>query len=310
MTDRSLRIPNKAVSPRPVQAGNKEQFHVHIRGCNLGKRPEYVDKLKEALGSHVLVTTPRYWHGFFEVVTKRGNSLGFAEYMGYDLTVARPFPAKTWNEMFCAFRSGGFRDIDGKSISTKRLRKWVRPVWRQMRKDKADVKAGPYFASLRFETMDLRPAFDIKAKTKMYFQARKYVLFGNAGSDFVSKPIPEPRSRREKKRKYRKYVDEIRKQLASQAAFKPRDPVTNPFPWWARIEYSSLDAFMKGFYWELTWSSSDKMHFKAVRYLYTLVVPIAEPSTGKLMMNSYPSSSSLGGHAGLQESDTRLFYSV
>jgi hypothetical protein len=310
VTDKSLRIPEKVVLPRHGSAGSKEPFHVHIRGCNLGKRPEYVDKLKEALGSHVVVTAPRYWHGFFEVVTKKKKSLGFAEYMGYDLTVARPFRAKKWKQLRRSFEKGGFQKVDAKSISKKQLQQWLLPAWKKMRKEKADLNVSPFFVSLPFLTIDLEPAFSIKVKTKIHFQARKYTLFADADTNFVSKPVPKPRSRREKKRKYIDYRDEVQRQLELQDAFKSRDPVTNPFPWWARLGYASMDDFMKGFYWELTWSSDDKMHFKAIRYLYTVVVPITEPNNGKLIMNSYPSGSGHTTHTGLQETDTRLFYSV
>lgn len=304
VSSKIVQIDKKAVLPRPKQNSVNQPFHVHIRGCALGTRPKYVDKLRDAFGGHVTVTAPKYWNGFISFNRKgETTNVGYVEYMGYDFAVFTPYRAKNRRSLLRLFIHAKLKDIHGKRISSKVWKVRVRRAWKAMVAERVDLKTEPFLTRIHFRRLSLRPATKFSLDFETEFQAQRLTLFGDSGS-FVSHPIPEPKNRRDKKKKYSSYVNMIKTQLEKTKDFKS----DNPFPVWERLGFNSIQEFMKGFYWDLTWTDGNKMSFKAIRYRYAFIVPITQKKGKRLYMNFYPEDRTKDSYINLVEDDSRFFY--
>ena len=82
---KSIAFPDPLIGFKP---GDPITHAVHIKGCNIGHAQPLLLKLRQALGGHVRVMPPRFFHGATPAAE------GMYEYVGYQFALrrAQPFP--------------------------------------------------------------------------------------------------------------------------------------------------------------------------------------------------------------------------
>ena len=104
---RSIEVPDRLIGFQP---GNAITHAVHIKGCNIGHANPFLLKLKQALGGHVRVTAPRFFHGATPATE------GMFEYVGYQFALRRPQPFPNRPTALSEFAAAQFSLINGTTV--------------------------------------------------------------------------------------------------------------------------------------------------------------------------------------------------
>ena len=103
----SIAIPDTVIGFTP---GSQVTHAVHIKGCNIGNALPFLQKLKEALGGHVQVTAPKFFHG------ATPEPEGAFEYVGYQFALKRTKRFKDRKEALTEFDAAQFQLTNGTSV--------------------------------------------------------------------------------------------------------------------------------------------------------------------------------------------------
>ncbi len=282
---RSIKIPDALIG---YTAGDPITHSVHFKGCNIGKTPPFLVKFREALGEHVNVTAPKHFHG----LTPARNQ-GIFEYMAYEFIIRRRNAFANRNAAIAGFQAVGFTLIDGSAVPNNawanRMANWQeRWIPRRINRTREDQVPAPLGVNIgRRNTINTPQQFRVDRLPFTWT-----ITYPNVGS------VPAG--------------DAARLQaLENSLQADPRFDAAHDFPKYERLGYPTFADFFAGYNWRCR-RHGRRLVCTGRRVEYTVVVPIADPTTGNLIFNFYPNAGS--PHAaittGLQESDTDYFETV
>jgi hypothetical protein len=290
-----LELPDALIGFTP---GDVVTHAVRFKGCNLGKDRSdttrlpinpFLDRLKQVLGGHVVVTAPKHFHYMYPAI-----SLGLFESMIYEFVVRTPavkvkggfrgFATKA--ELVQACVDAGFTDVNGVAFPEAT---WNVVIPRSITKPwKGDPPVSLGVAIGRRKTAPARRELRIENRP---------ITFAIPFADPAMSPLPT--------------TDADRFQiLEALIGSEPTWDVAYDYPMYERSGYPDLPSFMDGHHWSY---GSNRSHMLCTgrRYAYTVMFPITDVN-GDLHFNFYPNSGS--PHAsiltGLQETDATFFASV
>lgn len=275
----TLLIPTDDLLPRPKDAAQNPLVEAfHIKGCRIGLALPFLRLLKEALGGEVKVTAPKH----YSAVGRHNNPDGIMEYMVYGFRLKRAQPFKNQAEVIRGFINEKFTRIDGSSVPDKMWQQWIPKKIDQDSNDKETVISPVTNKPLTVERAYVYFTDDL-------YDKRSFI-------DLNSDPGT-----------YENRKQAVKTQLSRLPIFSP----SHPFPKYIRLGYKSMEEFMDGWTWNFTWDASSKqLSFTATRYVYTVRVPITDPTTNRMLVNFFPSGSKASFITQLNEDDTRLFATV
>jgi hypothetical protein len=257
--------------------GTNAPIKLHIKGCRIGMAPKFVDALRQVLGKVVPLTAPKHFH----VVDNRLPGLGLFEYLDYSFTVFSKTEIKKRSDIIERLQARSFALVDGTVVPDAAWDKWVPKKRFQQSKVPFDeeVDLGRKIGRLR----KLPAMAEYRHETATFERGFK----NPSAADFT--------------------LAGLRQRLANLDTFKPGWG----FPTYEQYSYRSFDAFIEGFAWEPPAAGADPAMWKGSRHEYTVIIPVTQPASGKLIYNFFPSpgSTEKARHE-LREIDRTLFYST
>lgn len=298
---RRIRIDDHTIdftSPPPTR-------FLHFKGCNLGKALPFVTKLKEALGNHVDVTTPKHFQGAIGV-TPKGNHGSF-EYMAYEFQVQTPATVNakgdlqgfaTRADLIDAFDGKGFSYIDGTRVPKADWEtKWV-PT-KDVTKTQSFLMVLPLGATVAgLKALAIKPKTTKKKITKGSREFRVTTI----PSQWMFVPSAAATT-------YAARVAELKTRIGQD----PRFNSNHVWPMYERAGFASLDEYMDGHLWNFGVKNAGPLA-TGVRFEYTVVLPIIDNSgpKPKLFYNFYPAPGATQAAitTGIVQSDARFYLQV
>lgn len=260
--------------------------YVNLLGCNLGKSPKFLLKLKEVFGNRVGVTAPKHNQAI------RDFGGGSLEYWRYEFRVRNDVPFEDRDAVVDAFvNDARFALYDGSMIGgnatgkrawfEKNIPRSVAFGPKQANVKKATTKALPLGISIgKKSTFPIAETeFEVKRETITHIAA----FADNAELDNALKSG---------------LVSAFRTGLSSTDEYKPG----YGFPYFERFGFENFNDFYASFNWSVQSSDVKRakgpddeayIHGRATCYRYTMKVPIAlvNPSTHQetdtLLFNHY-----------------------
>jgi hypothetical protein len=269
-SSKSIAIPDTMIGFTP---GDPITHALHLKGCNIGLAQPFLVKLKEALGSHVNVTAPNFFHG------ATSTPQGVFEYIGYYFKVPRPelFPldatrkrvdrAKALSE----FDTAQFPLIDDSIVPTA--------DWDKIIPANPNVERRTNVQSQLGTSIGKRTT----VKTPSQYRVTR-ITFGP-----WTVPFPDAAS---VPRNESDQLLELEIHLKTDKRFQE----THPFPQWQREGFANLTAFVSGYKWRCV-PSGKSLICNGERFLFIVVVAVNDPATrpatgiftdGNLLFNFYP----------------------
>lgn len=283
-TTKSIAIPDALIGHTP---GNPISKHFHIKGCNIGKVPPFLQKFKEALGA-VKVTAPLHFDCLADLSTH-----GTWEFMQYEFRMVRKAAFANRNDYITALNTAGFTFYNGDPILKK---DWEALVPQNISKTSATAVRLPLGTTInKRTTIPFEDEFRYRKSVYTYT-----VNFPNAGSVPKNKPAQlAALSTSLDNHKYRS-TDTV-------GGFDP----AHPYPEYQRWGYSSKQDFMDEHEWSFS-ISGNRLVCNGLFHDYSLLTTITDRTAatmGNLIFNFYPIAST--GLAaiitGLQVTDTKFF---
>jgi hypothetical protein len=272
----SVAIPDALINHN---AGDPITHNVHFKGCNIGRAPPFLTKLREALGDHVNVTAPRHFHGLYE-----HPRYGTWEYMAYEFIIRQSSDFPNTAAAVAAFQTGGFRLLDGSAVPTTAWPGWIPSNIAATRTVAMSLPLGVSIG--RRTTVDTERQFRVERRYPFTWR----ITYPNVAS------VPAPAGR--------------------QAAFEasmladPHFDSAHPFPMYERVGYANVTDFLAGYTWHHL-QSGTRLVTTGTRTVYTVVIPITDPATGNIIFNFHPLPSTLHTECiGFAESDPLYFGSA
>ncbi|MDY0083976.1 MAG: hypothetical protein RBR74_12400 [Ignavibacteriaceae bacterium] len=270
---------NEQVRPQITSRQIKNDTNIHIRGCNIGKEPRYLDLLKRLFGNNVSVTAPKHLDSFSYL--SQGTTIHRYEHLSYCFTVFNKNAFTNKQQVISAFINHlpAFEDIYGNSLTQAQLNSWI-PQDIRSNAETLYQCTNPISSSLRVN--------------------KKYIhRFDNPLYTFDIELDSEPTANQR--------IDELKNALRQVDTMQ----TSHDFPEYHQFGYSSLDEFVDNISWRFTWdNSSDTLHCVGSRHLYQLRIPITD-TNNQLFLNAF-----LGAgekrylHHQLIETDTRFFTKI
>lgn len=314
----ALKIKTDSFQPRPKDTAGKEVvLTIHIRGCQIGAVPRYLEAkegaispflllLHKVLGGNIRLTAPKHTHA----VAPHPYPRGWVEYMTYSFAVYRKEPLADLTAAADAFAAqGGFKYIDGSAVPDKQWREWLVAASGGKKlpiNAEGQRNTEPIIKSLKpFNVKSPISQQMLKASVTFY-----YLKVSPFPSDFTGRLVrleKEPATLDEKLRVIRAELE--------KKYFSPK----HPFPAFGRLGYRTMDEFMNEMKWEEPiWDDENKwLVYDAYRYEYILHIPVVDPSDADrvLLCNFYPSTENVTSVAQskvreLREEDGRLFSTI
>lgn len=277
-----IRIP-PTLFPATPDGGARLPLTVHIVGCSVGRAPEFLTLLQQGLG-RVAITAPKYAHVAYAYPTPGGRVQ--MEYMAYEFWqyYRAPVPRATLVNDFSA--NAAHRLIDGSAIPKKMWENWVpNPMSR-----KGDEV--PSFYPIAFDpAWNLDPPVHSLNRGRLFLYAEDVPVNRHIDGDGPKNSASAATKR-----------DFVKRALLKDARYTD----SHPYPVFRRFGFPTLDDMMNA----LDWVNTGGGDWVGKRIGYTITVPITDPANPKrLICNHYPP----GGappHAGMSDSDGRLFARV
>ena len=267
----------------------------HIKGCNVGRDrtdttrtpvAPFLVKIKEALGDHVNVSAPKHFHGL-----DPAGGVGIFEYMAYEFKLGVTptvgprgrlvgFTGKP--AALAAFQAGGFVYTDGTAVPNTVWEPLIPTDITRTRNESIRVPLGTTIGSR--QTMNVRRQFRVDTDDVLW------TLTYPSGT-----PVPSTTAA----------------QTAALRADIPNDPrflATHAFPQYERLGFTSFNDFFAGYHWRFRVTGRDLV-CTGTRFLYTVLLPIVDRTTGNVIFNFYPDAGSAAAPIlnGLQVSDPQYF---
>ncbi len=288
----SVAIPDALIG---FASGGAVTHNFHIKGCNVGRdrtdtsrtpAAPFLVKIKEALGDHVNVTAPKHFHGL-----DPASGVGMFEYMAYEFKLGvtptvgargklRGFADR--DAALAAFRAGGFTYLGNVAVGNA---DWIPLIPNDITKTKNESIKVPLGTTIGTrQTMNVRRQFRFETDDVDWT-----LTFPNAAD------IPSDKPGR---------LAQLRADIPRDDRFKP----THPFPQYERLGFTSFTDFFAGYHWSFGTSKRDLV-CKGVRFIYTVLLPIVDRTTGNVIFNFYPDVGSTipAVTTGLRESDNQFF---
>lgn len=262
---------------------------LHIKGCNIGKSPVFLRKLKEAIGDNMYITAPLHFHTINPPLHG-----GTFETMTYEFRVLRATPFSNRTDYINELNSKGFTFYNGDPVTIQDWKKWVPKNIKESSK------------SLKYYKLGISIG---KAKTLHEFLfyeyeslIRKIPITTYATADDI------PVSDSDRMIELSDFLETYKYRSGDpQRAFDS----AHPFPEYIRQGYASKQDFIDGHDWKFSVNGNILM-CNGSYHDYTLCVPILDRTTGNIRFNFYPNAGS--GLTAITtdyvESDTNFFTTV
>lgn len=276
---KSIQLDDNLFLPRPADnEGVMIPAQFLFRGCRIGSQPEYMKKLKEALGNKIAVVAPKHFHH----VDQLKNPPGYLEYMGYSFVVTKPEKLKNKTAVIKAFIAADpdHERIDGQPVPEKLWSEWI--------PSKPNVPG-----ERPFKNMVILPVIKTKENVPRRFRYRIRPLLDEEGWIDLPKDTG----------------DDADRKAAVRSALEKLDRYKDPhFPEYKRYGYKSMGEFMDGWKWDFVYDKSSKrLYYNAKRHEYRLMQPITEIRSNELVLNFYPTTKKGKVIELLKVSDDRFF---
>jgi len=258
----------------PSGGGAMTTITIRLRGCNIGKARPFVEKLRDAFlptGGAVNMTAPLHFDEFHDITG------GTVEYLAHKFTlkVKEPFlkadGSADRDALLAAFaaHTPAFTYLDGTAIPATAWGGWV------------PTNIHPASAQWKqsFDTqVDLNPAVGTQTTVTIHREYRyeKTPFTWDWGA-------PDPGNDPDR-------LDILRNTLP-QGTVPPSglhlyDP-GYPWPLYERYDLSSIDDMVDNLKWKITFSGG-KLHFRATRHEYTVMLPVTDPPAAATPPNPPP----------------------
>jgi len=169
ISNNAIKIPGAVIGNPPVGT-----HYFHIRGCNIGKAPAFLQHLKVALGGGVNVTGPKHFYGISNTVNLHRTNIGIFEFMCYEFSVRSPKPVNDSDALVAKFISasnaaataGEYRYVNGTQVPDARWSAWI-PKIKNMKKIKVanrvirDAKKAMIAGTLKTPVGEIQSLLDV-----------------------------------------------------------------------------------------------------------------------------------------------------
>jgi hypothetical protein len=271
----TVTLPSAVLDPRPIVLGVPLAAYVRIVGCGIGAAKPFLERLKAALGGHVLIIGTRHFD-VFQSITVGGAVQSVVRFFLYNFAVTTPTPFERKDDVVEAFHKKEFEWYDGTRVPQ---RAWEARVPRDV------VALG--FKSTRFSA-DLPEGYELPP-----FDGWDHSVepVGPFTMMIPTNPFLTEAARR----------SFIRAEIKS----RPEFAANHPFPLHKQRGYASFDAFVDGYDWLEQPNASGA--WMGYRHVYLIQTPIFESADAKKMLHDSLSPNAATNKIGLLETDTRLF---
>jgi hypothetical protein len=280
LTQFGSRLALQAGTTTPPSAG-KPGTTIRFRACRIGQADPFMQLLKKSFGGRVKVSAAKHFFEFGGGTTAAGATYAFL------LSVPAAERFKDRKKAVVTFRDHkhpttglAFRYYDGSAIPKEKWEEWM-------------PKKAPAHKTRKSFRFDLATAKS-RVNLNTEFRAERTVT-----PDAV--PYSGPRLQQPAARA---------KALAHLKTLPGYQPsATNPYPIYSRNGFDDLDSFVNGHTWTSTQVKGQDALLGA-RMEYTLLVPLFDPATGRLLHNLMPDDG-VGPpdpHTGLDETNSNLFW--
>ncbi len=267
-------------SSRPQMTNRliRNDGHVLIRGCNIGKEPRFLQLIKKLFGGHVTVTGPKHLDRF--AFFSHGSTIYRYENMLYNFEIYNKTAFVNKNQVVQAYihHTPLFADIFGNAITSAQYTEWV----------PANISQ-PETKTLHKCSIPIDPAETIDRLFKHHNDNQLFRYSVSLGSNPADKK------------------DTLKQALSNDDKMKS----SNPFPQYEQFGYKSLDDFVDNLNWSFHWDNSAKeLNCRGGRHRYQLRIPITDQSNN-LFVNSFLNSGNKQYvHHQILETDSHFFGSV
>lgn len=266
----SIAIPDAVIG---YNDGDPITHEVNIKGCNIGRATPFLEKFKEALGNHVLVSAPKHFYEMSGVGTE-----GICQYLAYEWKVIHPSRFVNRAALVTAFEGAGHSFYEGTAVPAafwntqqSQLAAPNRPIaWQRnwipakIRRSRRWVRRAPLNPAIG-RRRTLRTVQEFRVNDLTY----RYTITYPRASD-----IPGTDAARQAA-------------VRAQISALPEMQATHDFPIYERYGYADLNAFYAGMTWRYR-TSRNVLIGTGKHYIYTVVVPICDLQTGDLLHHFYP----------------------
>jgi hypothetical protein len=264
---KSITIPDPLIG---FTTGSAITHFVHLKGCNVGHAQPFLLKLKEALGGHVSITAPLFFHG--ATPTRQG----VFEYVGYQFLIRRTDRYAKRKDALTDFDNAKFPLIDGKTtVPTADWESLIPPDANRERRQDVRSNLGV--------TLDKRTTVSTPRQyrvTRLPFGPWR-VPFPNAAA------VPTNAAAQ---------LQELENHMGTFPVFQS----SHPFPQYTREGFADLHDFISGYKWDCR-PTGASLICNGVRFEFEVVLAITDPATtppkrpfyeGNIIFNFYPAAGS------------------
>lgn len=320
----SIAIADATIGPDPT----KHLFH--FKGCAIGKAEAFLQKWKQALGTKVQISAPRYNHGLAGDTADRG----IWEFMTYEFVLYNPEPFSNRDILVQAFQAEKFQFLEtigpglvpGPAIPDENWNRWIpTPVDTEVvvdpktKKPKIDRDTNKPITRIIKQKKPQWRQFGVQAVALPVATVSVNEQFSADESPFV-RPITYPSPEAIPTTHAAQMVD-LETNLRNDAIMKrlkhpriSRFTDAHPYPVYKRWGYDDLGLFLNGFIWSFT--PKPKLNLlvaRGSRQRYTLFIGLTDPNPGPVTINSqlrtnfYPFTNSFLPGNQLPLNDERFF---
>jgi len=231
--------------PRITSRQIRNNANIHIRGCNIGKEPRYLELVKQLFGNNISVTAPKHLDSFS--FYRDGSTIYRYEHLSYCFTVFNKTAFTNKQQVVDAFNNHfpAFEDIFGNRITQSQFNTWVP---RNVRRNSETTHNC---------SNQINSALTVKRKFVHRFDNPLYTFDIKLDSD------PPDDQRIDILKDWLRQIDTMQS--------------SHNFPEYHQFGYSSFDEFVDNMKWKFKWNETEKtLHCTGSRHLYQLRIPITD----------------------------------
>lgn len=252
---------------------------VHIRGCNIGKKPSYLNLIKQLFGNSAAVTAPKHLDNFS--FFSSGSTIHRYEHLSYHFIVYNKTAYSNKQQVIDAFvnHSPSFADIFGNSITQTQYTGWI-PQNINSNSTATHPCSNPIDSSLTV------------SREFRHRQDNPLYTF-----DIVLDSEPPDNQR----------INILKNSLRQVDTMKS----SHTFPEYEQFGYSSLDEFVDNLNWNFNWNNSTTtLHCRGSRHSYELRIPITDENNNLFINALLNNGTKQYVHQQIIETDSRFFATV
>jgi hypothetical protein len=270
---------NAANRPQITSRQIRDDANIHIRGCNIGKEPRFLQLVKEVFGNNATVTAPKHLDRF-AFFTSSGTTHRY-ENMVYHFIIYNKTALADKQAVEDAFvnHTPAFEDIFGNVITRAQFNTWL-PQNINNNSTANHPCTNPIDTQLTVER-----EFRHQVDNPLY--TYNITLDSNP-----------PANQR---------IDILKQVLADNDTMKS----SHPFPTYEQFGYSNLDDFVDNLNWQFNWNNGTKtLNCRGSRHSYQLRIPITDASNNLFVNAFLATGTKQYVHHQVLETDSRFFGSV